>query len=728
MAERPTGRLIAYRADRLGARLVSLMNAMRIAGEVGADFRCAWTRTTGVGEVFNDPAELFEPDFIARHFLAPADWRSARPHAVTLRTGGAHSTGSIRATLSEGTDMIVGNAFGVIRLAGESDADVLSRFREQFHRIPFAAPVARSMATASAALQGHTAYHIRRGDLTGDLKAMNKAWPHKMVPNEFYEAHMRERLDAACGVVLFSDDSATIRHFQHAFPALKVTGDVIDVSGLTEAQRDLVELYAMGCCATIIAPERSAFSSTAADLFGAARQPIARALGDRLLNRAHEALLERVEKDPGSFPGDGEIGQCLVHLGDWLGRSGRWQDVARVFSGQVRRGLNISFVYPGTLTALHRSGDLPGVLEISALLPHRHIVHTRDRVDAGILHGWGHIRSGDRALGLRHIANGFWHGPTSGLARSAVPLMVELGWYDHRNFLPVTALQRAIQRRRGPVKTLTADLPGIEQTEGIDLPDSMGRLETMIWDWAPLLRSASTKSAMQSGAIGRVIEVLRKARPNPEQAGEVASQIAFLQALSGKSRSALDQLETLGTECPDDWQVWQRLSHLCWRERAFERASDAASRALDCLGDSPALKAWAGMILVRRRKWDPALTVLREADTADIGFPGITALLAQAQSATDDKETALSTIRRARRFAPQDPRMAIFEARLLEQSGDLVTASRELEVLVDQQRATGKVFVQLVSILRQLGETARAAEVARIAEHRFPDRPKLAVP
>lgn len=727
MAELPTGRLIAYRADRLGARLVSLMNAMRIAAEIGADFRCAWTRTTGVGEAFNDPTELFEPDFIARHFLSPAEWRSARPHAVTLRTGGAHSTDSVHATLSDGTDMIVGNAFGMITLAGESDADVLPRFREQFHRIPFATPVARSMAAVGTALHGHTAYHIRRGDLTGDLKAMNKAWPHKMVPNELYEAHMRGRLEATSGVVLFSDDPATIRHFQHAFPALKVTSDVIDVTGLTEAQRDLVELYAMGCCATIIAPDRSAFSSTAADLFGAARQSVARALGDHELDRAHEALMKRVEEDPDSFSGDGDIAQSLAHLGDWLESAGRWQDAARVFSDQVRRGLNISFVYPRTLSCLHRIGDIPGTLEVSALLLQRHIVHNKDRVAAEILHGWGHIRSGDRVSGLRHIANGFWHGPTSGLARSAVPLMVELGWYDHRNFLPVTALQRVIQRRRGPVKTLFTDLPGIEQTEGMDLPDSMGRLETMIWDWAPLLRSASTKAAAQSGAIARVIEVLRKTRTDRHQASEVASQIAFLQALPGESRSALDQLESLGAERPDDWQVWQRLSHLYWRERAFERASDAAIRALDCLGDSPALNAWAGMILVRRRKWDQALIVLREADHADIGFPGITALLAQAQSATDDKSTALSTIRRARALAPQDPRMAIFEARLLEQSGDLVTASRELEVLVDQQRATGKVFIQLVSILRQLGETARAAEVARIAEHRFPDRPSPAV-
>lgn len=725
MATSTPGRLIAYRADRLGARLISLVNAMRLAQTTGAEFRCAWVETTGVGDVFNDPGELFDTAFVERHFLAPGVWRAVRPHAEVLRTGSSHSPGTLRATLSGGTDVIVGNAFGVVALAGETESGVLPRCREQLGRIPFAASVAQAMRTAAALLKGHTAYHIRRGDLTGDLRAMNKPWPHKMAPDEFYEAHIRERLDGSSGVVLFSDDEATVEHFRRTFPALKIASDIVSTRGLSEAQRDLVELCAMGCCDTIVAPERSAYSSAAADLFGAVRQPIARALGGRLLDQAHEALMRRVETDPGSFSGDGEIGQCLAHLGDWLEKSGRWHDAARLFAGQVRRGLNISFVYPRTLSYLHRSGDLPGVLEIGALLPDRHVVHTRDRADAAILHGWGHIRAGKRAEGLRQVANGFWHARASGLARSVVPLMAELGWFDHRNFLPVTVLQRSFQRRRGPVKTLHQDLPGREQSVGIAMPDSLGRFEPVIWDWAPLLGSVSINAALRSGAIARCTAQLRKACPARDRAVEMASQFAILQAFSGDVRSALGQLETLAAENPDDWQVWQRLSHVCWRERRFGCAAEAAQRAVACHGEAPALMAWAGMVLLKFRDCEPARAFLREADRADIGFPGITALLAEAESKAGDETAALATIRRARKSAPEDTRMTLFEAQLLERTGDLVAASRVLQRLVDREHATGKAFTQLASILDQLGDTARASEIVRIAERRFPDQPGI---
>lgn len=480
------GRLIAFRADRLGARLVSLMNVMRIAELVGAEFACAWTETTGVGDVFNDPNELFDTAFVEQHFLTADDWKMLRPRTDSLRPGANGDPGQIRTTLDGGTDIVVGNAFGVITLNGEGLDAVTPRFRDQLNRIPFSAPVANAMLVADNALRGHTAYHIRRGDLTGDLKAMNKPWPHKMVPNEFYEMHMRERLQSAGGVVLFSDDAATIHHYRRAFPELKTVSDVIDASDLTEAQRDLVELYAMGRCETIIAPERSAFSSTAADLFGADKRSVTDALGAILLDDAYAELMARVETRPESFDGDGDIGQSLAHIGNWLERDSRWQDAARVFAHQIRRGVNISFTYPRTLTYLHQTGDIAGVLEIGDLMRDRHIVHTKDFVDAQILCGWGHIRQGDRAAGLRHIANGYWHGATGGLARNIVPLMIELGWFNQTNFLPVTVLQRALQRRRGPVKTLIRDLPGLSETPGIDLPESMGRLETMTWDCTPV--------------------------------------------------------------------------------------------------------------------------------------------------------------------------------------------------------------------------------------------------
>lgn len=726
MATNPPGRLIAYRADRLGARLVSLVNAMRLARTTNADFCCAWIETTGVGNVFNDPAELFAPEFVTRHFLSPAEWRRLRPDAVTLRSGGEQSLESVRATLSDGSNIVVGNAFGAIVLTGENEADARSDLRQQFHRIPFAEPVAWAMADADRVLKGYTAYHIRRGDLTGDLKAMNKPWPHKMVPDEFYEAHMRECLAASGGVVLFSDEPATIEHFRRVFPGVRVVSELLDIGGLSDAQRDLVELYAMGCCDTIIAPERSAFSAAAADLFDTVRLPVTLALDERQSDLAHETLMRRIKNDPGSFSGDGEIGQCLAHLGNWLENSGRRRDAANLHSDQVRRGLNISFVYPATLNYLHRIDDLPGVLDFASLLPERHIVHARDRVDTEILHGWGHIRSGNRKAGLRHVANGCWHGPASGLARSIMPLLVELGWFDHRNFLPVTPLQKAYQRRRGPVRVLMDGLPGLEQLQDIDLPESIAWLDPAVWDWAPLFRSVSTKAAARSGAIRQTMEHLHKLRPGAVPDADYVSQCAILEAFAGDTRLAVQQLETLGRERSGDWHVWQRLSHVCLMERRLQQAGEAASRALECLPDAPVLIAWAGMIGLRRRQWDSALNLLREADHADIGFPGITALLAEAENANGNHDLALATIRRARRFAPEDARMVMFEAELHERSGNLVAASNALESLVTYQRATSRVFVRFTALLARLGDTSRAAEVARIAQKRFPDHPGIA--
>ena len=719
------GRLIAFRADRLGARLVSLMNAMRIASEVDADFACAWTETTGVGDVFNDPTELFDDTFVARHFLTPSDWKSARPEAATLRPGAAGDRSEIAAILERGQDLIVGNAFGVITMSGEDLAAVTPRFRAQLSEIPFSKRVGEAMRAADAALVGHTAYHIRRGDLTDDLKAMNKAWPHKMVPNEFYEIHMEERLGSSGGVVLFSDDADTIAHYRGRFPSLKILGDVIDSAGLTEAQRDLVELYAMARCESIIAPQRSAFSSTAADLFGAVKLPIGDALGDDLMDRAHQALILRIEQNPDSFSGDGDIGQSLVHVGVWLEKQGRWSDAARIFSHQVQSGLNISFVYPQTMTYQHQIGDNEGVLATADAMQRRHVVHSKDLVNARILHGYAQIRTGDRAFGLKQIVNGFWHDPGSGLARNVVPLMVELGWLDHANFLPCTPLQRSIGHRRGPMKTIAKDLPGIDAIEGLILPESVGRLETVIWDWAPLLQSVSINAAVRTGAIERVINVLERAKAGPELAVELASQLAILRAFMGDVDTAKSELKWLGERSPESWQVWQRLSHVYWIHRDTQPALAAAERAVALLPDAPVLRGWLGMIQLRAKQVERALENLRLADAANTGFGSIALLYGQALSDFGDRPKALEAVRKARSLAPTEVRAAILEAQLLRRSGRPHEAAAELRKLVDWQCATAKVFMMLVSVLQELDETDLAAEVAGIGSQRFPRHERI---
>ncbi|MEL7469852.1 MAG: hypothetical protein AAFN27_15465 [Pseudomonadota bacterium] len=721
-----SGRIIAYRADRLGARLVSLMNAMRIAEVAEADFACAWIETTGVGDVFNDPTELFDTNFVERHFIKPAGWRSIRAKADNLKAGACGTAQQVSSALRGGTDLIVGNAFGVIALKGEQIAGITGDFRRQLGRIGFSAPVGEAMRALDSGLAGHAAYHIRRGDLTGDLKAMNKAWPHKMVPDEFYETHMRDRLETSGGVVLFSDDAHTIQHYRSMFPALRIVSDVIDTAGLTEAQRDLVELYAMARCSPIIAPQRSAFSSTAADLFGSEKLPVTEALGKDQQARAHEALIDRIETRPDSFPGDGDIGQSLAHAGAWFERAGRWKDAARVFGGQIERGLNISFVYPRTLRYHLENADPDGAIRTAELMHQRNVVHMKDLVDAEILHGHARILTGDRARGLHHMANAFWHGSSSGLARSVIPLMVSQGWLNNSNFLPLTPLQSALDLRRGPAKTLAQDLPGIDGIVGLALPPAVGRLDAAVLEWGPLLRSVSPAAAVRTGAVDQFETQLARVEGDKDTMREVRGAQAMIAAWRGDTQGALDRLLPLAESAPLDWQVWYRLSQVYWIRRDMRDAAAMAGRAIEASPDAPMLRAWAGMVQLRARVRDEALANLEIADAGEVGFPVIPYHYAQALRFAGEQDRALEVVRKARDLARQEPDFALLEADLLEQSGHGVEAAAELMKLVEWQRATGRVFMRLVGLLRDGGNTDLAAEVARIAGERFPSHPRIA--
>lgn len=733
---RQPGRLIAFRADRLGARLVSLLNAMRLASDHGADFACAWADTSGVGHVFNDPTELFEPVFVARHFLDADAWRAHRPDCRPLTAQLQQSPSGVVEALAAGQDLIVGNAFGIVRLTGENRQDVERRFRAQFDRIPFAPAVRSAMAALAGAVRGLTACHIRRGDLTGDLKAMNKPWPHKVVPDEFYEAHIHRTLENGTGgVVLFTDDAPSIDHYKGRFPALRTLADLTDTGTLTEAQRDLIELYAMSRCATIVAPGRSAFSSTAADLSGARRVDAARCLSATQHEAALRALYERLRDRPESFPGPGEIAQSLAHVGPWLEGGERWTEAADLFAARVAGGLNISFIYPQTMVYQHRAGDVGGVIATADLMRARPAVHVRDQARAEILHGYAHLRLGSAratanedalATGLRHIVNGFWHAPTLPACRAVVPFLLENGVLHDRNFLPSTPLVRGLATRRGPLKALVRDYPELAVMPGLTVPRAVGAMEPVLWDWAPLMRSFSLLAEIRRGSVARFAEIVAALPDDPATAIERRSLLAFYQAISGRAGAAIECLSALALRSPHDAMVHQRLSHALRIVRDFTGAAEAAARAAALAPDWPVLRTWAGLSLLRARQHDRAAGHLRIAAGCRIGLPSVHALLAETLQNIGDRDGALAQIRVALDLAPLEVGAAMRIARLLDQAGRPSDAAGHLTALVAADRAPAKVFLLLVGLLERAGKIGEATEMAREARRRSPDHPAIA--
>lgn len=721
------GRLIAFRADRLGARLVSLMNAMRIAQDYNAGFACAWTDSAGVGHVFNDPTELFKPGFVRHNFLDADEWRAHRKSCETLSGQLQQSPDTMVEALATGQDLVVGNAFGVIVLKGEDPDLVTTRFRAQFGRIPFANPLADAMRAVAGALRGFTAYHIRRGDLTGDLKAMNKPWPHKMVPNEFYERHIQNTLAAGgAGVVLFSDDADTVAHYNAQFPNLRTMADLIDVTKLTEAQQDLLELFAMSRCATIIAPQRSAFSSTAADLSGAQKMDVSEALSDADRAQAQQLLYERLRDRPDSFAGQGEIGQCLAHVGPWLEEQERWEDAKTLFATRVADGLNISFVYPRTMAYQHRTGDIAGVIETATQMRARSIVHVKDQAAAEILHGYAHLRQGDRAAGLRHIVNGFWHAPTIPAARSIIPFLIDNGWLDSTNFLPSTPLQRGLSVKRGPLKAMFLEYPELVKMEGVAIPKASGSMEPVLWDWAPLVRSMSVSAEYRRGTVTRFADLIAALPDDPETAAERASMLALYQAFGTDPNPAIDQLKALAASYPDHAMVHQRLSHAQRIARNYGPATKAARRAVELAPDWPAMRAWAGMCLIRTRDYEDAVAHLQIAAAADTGLPTVHALLAEGLQHLKRPEQALAAIETALSLAPLEVDYTLRIARILNRAGRVEEAIAHLQPVVAAERAPAKLYIFLIEMLEDIGRTSNASEMAAEAQRRSPDHPVIA--
>ncbi|MEM7057445.1 MAG: hypothetical protein AAF557_07645 [Pseudomonadota bacterium] len=727
MPQKDQGKLIAFRADRLGARLVSLINAMRLADDLGVDFRCAWIDTTGVGHVFNDPTEMFDAGFVDRHFLTADQWKKIRPEAENLSGNLQQQPDAVEAILGAGQDMIVGNAFGVIKLKDEDEAEVTERFRTKFDQIPFSAPVAAAMKTLESALAGHTAYHIRRGDLTDDPKAKHKAWAHKVIPNEFYERHMDRALsEANGGAIIFSDDAGSIQHYKTKFPTLKIIDDVIDMAGLTEAQRDLFELFAMSRCKTIIAPPRSAFSSTAADLTGAEKLSITDAMDDDLVDEAHEALYDQLEHTPDSLEGDGHVGQGLAHIANWLEGRGDWARAARLFRLKIAEGLNISFAYPMGMRLHHHAGDIDGVLEIAKIMRERSIMYVKDLATSEMLHGYAHLRAKDTQAAIKHLVNGFWHTPTVPAARAIVPFMLETGVLTPQNFLPMTPTQRLIDRRRGSLKVLLNEYSEVFPPDASVLPKSLPTTDAMVWDWAPLMRSVSFPAVVRQGAVDRAAERLAEIASEGADLADHDSQCAILQAYRGDTDVAAESLTTLAKRKDAGPMTWQRLSHAYWLGRRFRKADSAAEKALALAPDWAALQAWAGMTALRVRDADRALEHLNSAAEAIPGLPSIAYLQAQAFNRLERTDDAIAAVDKAVTLAPLEVEYAMLSAQLLDQAGEADAAIAQLMRLVEVQRAPGKLFLRLIALLEAKGDVVTAEEMQALAQIRLPKHPAFA--
>lgn len=330
--------IIGFRKDRLGARLMGILNVIRLAEVFGGSARYQWLlETAGPSHDLDDPRRILQPAFVARHI----DIVEERPDPSGLGNLAAiaptASIAEIAARIAQGERFISEAVFDPIAFLDEDQQKVRARIAAIGRDLPLLAGLASRLDMACKALEdriGHPlgrarALHFRRGDLLNGDPWSRGAWPTKFVPDEFCLAWVQ---DGPGAVILFTDTVGAARHLGRDEPRIVPICDLIDRSGLTMAEHDLLELLLMSRCAEIGGPNGSAFSRAAAAIGGADLIALPGKLAPQRRRAAAGALLDRVIQRPDSFYASGDRAQSAQHAADWTEKLGRGKELAHALA------------------------------------------------------------------------------------------------------------------------------------------------------------------------------------------------------------------------------------------------------------------------------------------------------------------------------------------------------------------------------------------------------------
>jgi len=723
------GRLIAFRNDRLGARLLSLVNAWRLAQDHDVPMAMRWPQTSGVGAEFNDPHAFFDRAFVDTHFIGASEWQRIRGQAVKLN-GPSQMTGAeLRAAIGRGRSFTVELAFGAVVLADEDPAAVGERCAALFRALPLAPRLAALAGRVGDALGSATAYHIRRGDLIGDIRAKNRSWPKKYVPTEFYLQHLAQEAGAARQLVLFSDDAALIETLRVRHPECRVLSDLVSYEGLSQGEIDFLELFALAECAKIIAPEGSAFSTTAAQLGEVPRLGVKEDLGAKGRAAACETLRARLAAEVPTPETAGELAQALLHVEMQLLEEGRREELAALYCRQIGAGLDISFVYPRAVELLLAEGRLEDAVAVARPASGAQPYHDKDLIALRLREAAAMARLGRTDAARRALQIVLWHAPLAAELSRVLPRLLILGGLGGDGFLPCSPEVLGLAGRAQSVAKLKA--PGLEHLARL-LPGDRreaevrrGATEPLLWDWEVLLSAEKMVARSLTGDIAvRLLESIRaqEARGNP--GAGFAGTRGIVLAHKGETGRAIALLAQLAQAAPGDPLAWQRLSHAHWLARDRAPAAETALRAAS-LSDAPAYRAWAGLCLEKAGRAEEARDHLLAAYRADTGFATIPGGLARVAARCGDLELALEAIDAAVVLAPNNPRFEATRAELLRDAGDHEAAIAVLDGLIRRARMPMTGYRTLCDLLVEAGRPRTAREVVNIGLRHKPDDPHL---
>ncbi|MFI0396161.1 hypothetical protein [Paracoccus jiaweipingae] len=362
--------IIGYRQDRIGARLIAMLNVQRFAALTGTEGRFCWlSQPDGPYPELADPTRFFSAGYVARHLriVSAAPDLTGRGFYPALSKG--LNLGGLRAALRDGQGFWTDSNLSVDRVMDEDTASVARQMADLSAAIDLAPALRSALGGARAALARRWgpgrpfAIHVRRGDILDALPWSLSSWPTKYLPDEFFRAFVAQ-VDGP--VIAFSDTPDAVRHLAQGDARIVPVGDLVDLGTLDRAEVDLAEMLLMAGCRLIGAPAQSAFSR-AAEVMGAAEvAPLPAALPEPARHAAFDALLTRVIDRPDSFFAPGDLAQSVQYAASHAVSAGRVPALLDLFAQRPEMPDRFPFLYRALAVAAQGAGMAGRAAELAA--------------------------------------------------------------------------------------------------------------------------------------------------------------------------------------------------------------------------------------------------------------------------------------------------------------------------------------------------------------------------
>ncbi len=696
------GKIIAFRNDRLGARINVILNAIRVAGDYDAAFAVVWPSHDNVSPELQNPQELFSAEFMADHFLDDVNITELQHTTVQLSDLTAADTAeTLRARLVKGQGFMAYDALNLVCLPWEDRASIAARLPAMMDRLGLQPKVRAAMAQIDAALADATlcAYHLRRGDIIQmDSRASQTLWPSKYVPRVFYEQHIRQRLagDPRVKIVVFSDEPREIAAFCRMDPRIVGFDDLVGQMELSVIQRDFLEIYAMSRCSTVTAPSASAFSRVAVTIGNGTLQPLLNDLSDEARTAALKDLSERLEKTPEVFAGPADLGQNFPFLCNYHRRQGTPEIAQRILRQHLDQGFDRAYIYDQLAELMFFNRDWAGMQHVVAVLRQRPVYMEEANSLTYALAAMAALEAGDlpAAREFAQITN--WLTPVHPLTRLLTGLLYCYELFDPALVHPVDpALFQARPIFVGYARQASMRLvPVATKLAGKEMPENM-----MIWlpfemhirDWQRLNGTKMPPAFSNQAKLARIVEFYRSAYRKRTEEPSVRAGLASLLRQSGRLDEAGAELEAAMDADPENPLFLKRLADLflAWNEPV--QALKVLEQASELSGGHLCYRAELGLTLYELGRGDQASAIFEQIADTDHRLIEVMLLSADIlRRRPRTRQRALEIAQRASSLAHGSTRLIRLQAKIHDQLGQTAEAEAVLDQLKQWRRGGGR--------------------------------------